>query len=246
MASANIDTTTEILLIIKTTPANLRSFTSSRQILPLKFVYINEVKDLATSCFLFVKHATLYTVCTFRYVFLTSADVNTFKFTELDIINWLLEGDIHFIISHIHQGIIFLATLYHCRCRVSKIAREGDLRAGCSRSSSQAWQVHKVKVQHDVLCANAARWSEQAWMYAYAQAARCNLGECATPWDVMFSRALAGCAAGSCYKQCMLIDRDMNCVHVASSSFVNLTHDDAVKSEWSWLSVELCHHCWQR
>ena len=42
----------------------------------------------------------------FRYVFLTCADVNTFKFTELDIINWLLEGDIHFIISHIHQGIV--------------------------------------------------------------------------------------------------------------------------------------------
>ena len=48
----------------------------------------------------------IYSMSTFRYVFLTCADVNTFKFTELDIINWLLEGDIHFIISHIHQGII--------------------------------------------------------------------------------------------------------------------------------------------
>ena len=37
------------------------------------------------------------------------------------------------------------------------------------------------------------------------------------PWDVMFSCA-AGCAAGSCDKQCMLIDHDVNCVHVASSS----------------------------
>ncbi len=43
---------------------------------------------------------------TFRTVFLTCADVNTFKLTELDIINWLLEGDIRFIISHIHQRIV--------------------------------------------------------------------------------------------------------------------------------------------
>jgi len=55
------------------------------------------------------------------------------------------------------------------------------------------------------------------WMYEYAQAARRKLGKCATSWDVMISCA-AGCAAGSCYKQCMLIDRDVNCVHVASSS----------------------------
>ena len=37
------------------------------------------------------------------------------------------------------------------------------------------------------------------------------------PWNVIFSCA-AGCAASSCYTQCMLIDRDVNCVHVASSS----------------------------
>jgi len=48
----------------------------------------------------------IYSKSSFRTVFLTCADVNTFKLTELDIINWLLEGDIHFIISHIHQGIV--------------------------------------------------------------------------------------------------------------------------------------------
>ena len=41
----------------------------------------------------------IYSKSSFRTVFLTCADVNTFKLTELDIINWLLEGDIHFIIS---------------------------------------------------------------------------------------------------------------------------------------------------
>ena len=47
----------------------------------------------------------IYSKSTIRTVFLTCGDVNAFKFTEKDIIDWLLEGDIHFIISHIHQGI---------------------------------------------------------------------------------------------------------------------------------------------
>ena len=70
------------------------------------------------------------------------------------------------------------------------------------------------------------------WMYEYAQAARRKLDKCATPWDVMISCA-AGCAAGTCYKQCMLIDREVNCVHRkhCMRALVNLTHDDAVKSE---------------
>ena len=37
---------------------------------------------------------------------LSCSEVKDYKLTEDDIINWLLEGDIHFIISHIHQGIV--------------------------------------------------------------------------------------------------------------------------------------------
>lgn len=48
----------------------------------------------------------IYSHSSFRTVYLTCGDVNTFKFTEQDIIDWLLQGDIHFILSHIHQGIV--------------------------------------------------------------------------------------------------------------------------------------------
>ena len=37
---------------------------------------------------------------------LNCSEVNKYKLTEMDIVNWLLQGDIHFIISHIHQGIV--------------------------------------------------------------------------------------------------------------------------------------------
>ena len=43
---------------------------------------------------------------TFRIVPLNCSEVNKYKLTEMDIVNWLLQGDIHFIISHIHQGIV--------------------------------------------------------------------------------------------------------------------------------------------
>ena len=43
---------------------------------------------------------------TFWIVTLNCSEVNKYKLTEMDIVNWLLEGDIHFIISHIHQGIV--------------------------------------------------------------------------------------------------------------------------------------------
>ena len=94
-------------LIYKAAQANLRSFISSRQILPLKFVCIKEAKELGNQLLPFRQACEIiYSKSSFRTVFLTCADVNTFKLTELDIINWLLEGDIHFIISHIHQGIV--------------------------------------------------------------------------------------------------------------------------------------------
>jgi hypothetical protein len=41
-----------------------------------------------------------------RTVSLSCSEVKDYKMDEDDIINWLLEGDIHFIISHIHQGIV--------------------------------------------------------------------------------------------------------------------------------------------
>ena len=43
---------------------------------------------------------------TIRVVTLDCSEVNKYKLTEMDIVNWLLKGDIHFIISHIHQGIV--------------------------------------------------------------------------------------------------------------------------------------------
>ncbi len=43
---------------------------------------------------------------TIRIVSLDCREVNDNKLSEMDIINWLHQGDIHFIISHIHQGII--------------------------------------------------------------------------------------------------------------------------------------------
>jgi hypothetical protein len=42
------------------------------------------------------------------YKHIPDSEVNKYKLTEMDIVNWLLEGDIHFIISHIHQGIVKL------------------------------------------------------------------------------------------------------------------------------------------
>jgi len=48
----------------------------------------------------------IQTTSTIRICTLDCSEVNDFKLTEDDIINWLLEGDIHFIISHIHQGIV--------------------------------------------------------------------------------------------------------------------------------------------
>ena len=41
-----------------------------------------------------------------RIVSLNCSEVNKNQLSEMDIINWLLGGDIHFIISHIHQGIV--------------------------------------------------------------------------------------------------------------------------------------------
>ena len=65
---------------------------------------------------------------------------------------------------------------------------------GCSRSSSQAWQVHNVKVSTTCCVLMLLDDLSKQWMYEYAQAARRKLGKCATPWDVMISCA-AGCAA---------------------------------------------------
>jgi len=48
----------------------------------------------------------IQTTSTIRICTLDCSEVNDFKLTEDDIINWLLEGDIHFIISYIHQGIV--------------------------------------------------------------------------------------------------------------------------------------------
>ncbi len=42
----------------------------------------------------------------FEVVHLTTSDVNKHQLSEMDIIDWLLEGDIHFILTHIHQGIV--------------------------------------------------------------------------------------------------------------------------------------------
>jgi hypothetical protein len=66
----------------------LQSFISSRQILPLKFVRIKEAKDLATSCFLFVKHAKLYTVRVHFVLF--------FLLAELDIKHLQANGTGHY------------------------------------------------------------------------------------------------------------------------------------------------------
>jgi len=48
----------------------------------------------------------IQTTSTIRICTLDCSEVNDFKLTEDDIIIRLLEGDIHFIISHIHQGIV--------------------------------------------------------------------------------------------------------------------------------------------
>ena len=42
----------------------------------------------------------------FEVINLTTSDVNKYQLSEMDIIDWLAEGDIHFILTHIHQGIV--------------------------------------------------------------------------------------------------------------------------------------------
>ena len=46
-------------------------------------------------------------------VYLTCSEVKENHMTEEDIVYWLSQGDIHFIITHIHQGI--------CRIRMEKL-----------------------------------------------------------------------------------------------------------------------------
>ena len=48
-----------------------------------------------------------------RIVSLNCSEVNKNQLSEMDIINWLLGGDIHFIISHIHQGIVNINHHHH-------------------------------------------------------------------------------------------------------------------------------------
>jgi len=57
---------------------------------------------------------SIHSTSEIRIVTLTCSDVNTFKLSEEEIIDWLLQGDIHFILTHIHQGIvnINMSTLY--------------------------------------------------------------------------------------------------------------------------------------
>ena len=53
-------------------------------------------------------HQVCMIICsesTFNVTFLNCSDVNKHHLTEIDIIDWLLQGDIHFILSHIHQGL---------------------------------------------------------------------------------------------------------------------------------------------
>ena len=50
--------------------------------------------------------STIRSTSTIRIVSLDCREVNDNKLSEMDMINWLHQGDIHFIISHIHQGII--------------------------------------------------------------------------------------------------------------------------------------------
>ena len=40
-----------------------------------------------------------------KIIYLSSYEVNKNHMTEEDIINWLSLGDIHIILTHIHQGI---------------------------------------------------------------------------------------------------------------------------------------------
>lgn len=49
---------------------------------------------------------TIYSTSVFNIVYLTCSDINKHQMTEMEIIDWLFQGDIHFIISHIHQGIV--------------------------------------------------------------------------------------------------------------------------------------------
>jgi hypothetical protein len=80
----------------------------------------------------------IQTTSTIRICTLDCSEVNDFKLTEDDIINWLLEGDVHFIISHIHQGIVNvnMNKLYKSIMKLHKLYKSSSSSSSAVRSSS--------------------------------------------------------------------------------------------------------------